>query len=48
MPWAPSQAAHSAAKDIRGSKDNVTRSVVSVTSLDKQPAMEDIGDDHVR
>ena len=48
MPWAPSQAALSAAKDIRGSKENVTRSVVSVTSLDKQPEMEDIGDDHVR
>ncbi|KAI2495806.1 hypothetical protein MHU86_18692 [Fragilaria crotonensis] len=45
MPWAPSQAALSAAKEIRGSNGKVTRSVVSVDSMDKHREVEDICDD---
>lgn len=45
MPWAPSQAALSAAKERKENHEKVTKSVVSVDSMDDEDDDEYIGDD---
>lgn len=47
MPWAPSQAALSAAKERKENHEKVSKSVLSVDSMDDEDEEEYIGDDPV-